>query len=106
MAKILNELLQKNDIGDLSCPIATFEDSYIPIIIQSYELDALAHYKTLSDLPLVLVVGLNWSNIRTKAVDFAESLFLRRPYKTWTWTSKTPDWAHLGKVVHGVAVDL
>lgn len=93
VADLLSQQLYRNGLGDLECP-AEGESAYadIPVVIQSYELEALRYYKKLSDLPLVLVVGLDWEkSIRTKAVEFLEGLKTRRPYKTWA--SKAPNWA-------------
>ena len=52
MAEELFKILEKNNLGQIAdC------ESTIPIVIQSFEEDALKKFATLSDLPLIQLVS-------------------------------------------------
>jgi len=73
----------------------------LPIIIQSFELDALKYFATLNDdLPRTLCLGANHDTFLQSVYLFFEGLFL---YKPWLNFGLIPDWGELSKFVSGTS---
>ena len=77
----------------------------IPIVIQSFELDALIYFKTLTELPTVLVMGVDRSNQNQKIKNFIEQFFRVLPTNRKGGSSQAPipDWGELSKIINGVS---
>ena len=57
-ADLLHELLAKNGLDTIeSC------SDDIPIVIQSFEIEALEYFETLAELPFTLVLGIDQSSV-------------------------------------------
>ena len=69
MAELLFDALDQNGLGQIAdC------ESKIPIIIQSFEEDALKKFATMSDLPLVMLVGYSRSLDYESVAQFAHGI--------------------------------
>ena len=73
----------------------------IPIVIQSFDLDALLYFRTLADLPMTLVFGVDRGNNWLKIRHFFNSIF----YTTTgnAFFPDIPDWEELSKIVSGIS---
>jgi len=75
----------------------------IPIVIQSFELDSLIYFKTLTELPTVLVMGVDRSNHNQKINYFIEQLFRVMPgQKGWSLPA-IPNWGEVSKIINGIS---
>ena len=96
-ADMLHELLVKNELDTID----NCKDD-IPIVIQSFELEALEYYSHLSDLPRTLVMGIDQSSSLMQLWAWIESFFLLKP-DPYIERGFLPDWLELSKVVSGIA---
>ena len=74
----------------------------IPIVVQSFEWNALDHYREMTDFPQILLVGVDDSPLYDVIRDYIASYFYLVPFSTWTLI---PDWEEVSRKVSGVAPD-
>ena len=93
-ADMIHELLVKNGLDTIE---GSKDD--IPIVIQSFELEALIYFQTLADLPNTFVMGVDRSSMWQKVYYFIEECIRIQPGHPPT----IPDWDELSKLVSGIS---
>ena len=96
-ADVFWDLLKKNNLE-------TIEKARldIPIVVQSFELEALEYFRTLGDLPNTFLVGVDCADVWELIYLAYEQLYFMYPYVTW---DIIPDWGELANQISGISPD-
>ena len=91
----MQQILVENGLGTMD----ECKDD-IPIIVQSLEIDALDHYREMTDFPQILLVGLTGFPLLELIGHYIGSYFYLVPLKS---LSIIPDWVEVSRKVSGVS---
>lgn len=93
---MLQAELEKNGLGS----IEDCKDD-IPIIIQSFDIEAILYYEAISDLPLAFALGVKSWPFKKKLKLWLNYCFISGPY---TFKTAVPDsWEEFSQHIYAVA---